>query len=454
MTENLAKNIAEYVNAIDYSKLSQEAIEEAKKRIIDSIAVALPTHNEEPIKIIYNTIKSSTQRNGATLWGTKKKAPIDYASFYNSTMIRYIDFNDTYLSKEALHPSDSIGGLVAIAESKNLSGKDLILSLIISYEIACRLADAASIRDRGWDHASYIGIGVAAGASKLLGNDVDKTTHAINLTASNVITLRQVRIGELSMWKGCSAPNATRNAVFYSLLASQGMTGPAPVFEGERGFFKQVSGEFKIEHFAGLETKDFKILETSIKYNPVEYHSMSAAEISLKLYDKIKDFSKIKNISVDTFNVAYQIIVKDPEKWDPKTKETADHSMPYIIAHILVNGKITKESYYPEALKDERVRNLMKKINIKVDSEIDKLYPQGVPTRITVELEDGSKISEEIIYPKGHYRNPLTREELNNKFLSLTEPLLKENSKELLNKLWNLDNISNLKEIVELMKIK
>jgi len=174
----------------------------------------------------------------------------------------------------------------------------------------------------------------------------------------------------------------------------------------------------------------------------------------LRLYDKIKDYSKIKSIDVDTFNVAYQIIVKDPEKWDPKTKETADHSMPYIIAHILVNGKITKESYYLQALKDERVKNLMKKINIKVDSEIDKLYPQGVPTRITVTLEDGSKISEEIIYPKGHYRNPLNREEINNKFLSLTEPLLKDRAKELLNKLWELDKVSNLKEIVELMRIK
>ena len=454
MTNYLAKRIAEYVSLIDYNKLSQEAIEESKKRLIDSIAVALSAYNEEPIKIIFNVIKSSTQRNGATLWGTKKKAPIDYASFYNSTMTRYIDYNDTYLSKEALHPSDSIGGLFSIAESMNLSGKDLILSIIISYEVACRLADAASIRDRGWDHASYIGIGVAAGASKLLNIDTEKTIQAINLTASNVITLRQVRVGELSMWKGCSAPNATRNAVFYTLLAANGMTGPSPVFEGERGFFKQVSGEFSIDHFAGIETKDFKILETSIKYNPVEYNSMSAAEIALRLYDKIKDYSKIKSIDVDTFNVAYQIIVKDPEKWDPKTKETADHSMPYIIAHILVNGKITKESYYLQALKDERVKNLMKKINIKVDSEIDKLYPQGVPTRITVTLEDGSKISEEIIYPKGHYRNPLNREEINNKFLSLTEPLLKDRAKELLNKLWELDKVSNLKEIVELMRIK
>jgi len=454
MAKLLADKIAEYVKSVNYNNLTNEAIEEAKKRIIDSIAVALPTYNEIPIRIIYETIKNSSQRKGATLWGTKKKVPIDYASFYNSSMTRYIDYNDTYLSKEALHPSDSIAGLFSITESMNLSGKDLLTSIIIDYEIICRLADAASIRERGWDHVSYIAIGVAAGASKLLDLDIKKIVQAINLTASNVITLRQVRIGELSMWKGLSAPNATRNAIFYTMLAANGMTGPAPVFEGERGFFKQVSGELDLDKFGGYNTKEFKIFETSIKFNPVEYHSMSAAEIAVRLHNKIVDVSKIKNIDVDTFNVAYQIIVKDPEKWEPKTKETADHSMPYIIAHCLIYGKITKESYYENALKDERVRALMKRINIKVDNEIDKLYPQGVPTRITITLDDGSKISEELIYPKGHYKNPLTKEELNDKFLALVEPLLKENAKELLNKLWNLDKLNDLKEIVELMRFR
>jgi 2-methylcitrate dehydratase len=197
---------------------------------------------------------------------------------------------------------------------------------------------------------------------------------------------------------------------------------------------------------------DFKIHETSIKYYPVEYHSMSAADAALILYNKVK-YDDIEKIDIDTFEVSYKIIVKDPEKWDPKTRETADHSLPYIVAHILVNGKINVDSYSEENLKDQRVKSLMKKISIKVDPSLDKLYPKAVPNRITIYLKDGRKESSEIIYPKGHYMNPLSDEELNDKFIKLTEPFLKENSKELLKMLWNLENVKNIKEILEVMEI-
>jgi len=179
---------------------------------------------------------------------------------------------------------------------------------------------------------------------------------------------------------------------------------------------------------------------------------MSAADAALILYNKVK-YEEINRIDIDTFEVSYKIIVKDPEKWDPKTRETADHSLPYIVAHILVNGKINIDSYSELNLKDQRVKSLMKKINIKVDPELDKLYPKAVPNRITIYLKDGKKETSEIIYPKGHYMNPLSDEELNNKFIKLTEPLLKEKSKELLKKLWNLENVKDIKEILEMIEI-
>jgi 2-methylcitrate dehydratase len=451
MAKTLARKLAEYAKSLEYKNLSEKEIKEAKRRLIDTFAVSIASFNEEPIKIVRNIAIENRTEKGATLWGTKIKVPLDYVSFHNSCMTRYFDYNDTYLSKEALHPSDSIGGLFAIGENVGASGRDLILGIVLAYEIICRLADASSIRERGWDHISYIGIGGCIGMSRILNLSEEKIEQAINLTASNVITLRQTRIGELSHWKGFSAPNATRNACFYTILASKGITGPAPVFEGERGFFKQVSGEFEIEKLGGING-DFKIHETSIKYYPVEYHSMSAADAALILYNKVK-YEDIEKIDIDTFEVSYKIIVKDPEKWDPKTRETADHSLPYIVAHILVNGKINIDSYSEENLKDQRVKSLMKKISIKVDPSLDKLYPKAVPNRITIYLKDGRKESSEIIYPKGHYMNPLSDEELNDKFIKLTEPFLKENSKELLKMLWNLENVKNIKEILEVMEI-
>ncbi len=451
MAKTLAKKFAEYAKSLEYKKLSVTDIKEAKRRLIDTLAVSIAAFNEEPIKIVRSIAMDNKNDKGATLWCTKIKTALDYASFHNSCMTRYFDYNDTYLSKEALHPSDCIGGLFSIGESIGVSGKDLILGIVLAYEIICRLADSASIRERGWDHVSYIGIGACVGMSRMLDLSEEKIEQAINLTASNVITLRQTRIGELSHWKGFSAPNAVRNACFYTILASNGITGPSPVFEGERGFFKQVSGEFEIEKLGGIN-ESFKIHETSIKYHPVEYHSMSAADAALILYNKVK-YEEINRIDIDTFEVSYKIIVKDPEKWDPKTRETADHSLPYIVAHILVNGKINIDSYSELSLKDQRVKSLMKKINIKVDPELDKLYPKAVPNRITIYLKDGKKETSEIIYPKGHYMNPLSDEELNNKFIKLTEPLLKEKSKELLKKLWNLENVKDIKEILEMIEI-
>ncbi|HLI45696.1 MAG TPA: MmgE/PrpD family protein [Geobacterales bacterium] len=445
MTDQLARRIADFVLSLEYDDLRPEVVNEAKRRIIDTFSVALPALEEETIKMVRKVVENTRSERDARIWGLGKKTTLDYAAFVNSSMTRFYDYNDTYLSKEALHPSDCIAGLIAIAEAKNKTGKDLITALALAYELICKLADASSIRERGWDHVSYIAIGATAGIGKLLDLDAQKLTQAINLTASNVITLRQTRIGELSMWKGLSSPNAVRNATFYSLLAEQGITGPSPVFEGERGFFKQVSGEFELD----LEL-DNKILETSIKNYPVEYHSMGAAEVAFKIRDKI-DVNKIESIEIGTFKVSYNIIVKDPEKWDPKTKETADHSLPFIVAYILANGKIEVDSYYD--LFNPKVKSLMKKIRIYVDDELDKMYPQGCPAKIKVVTSDGQKVEDEIIYPKGHYRNPLTEEELNTKFMKMTKPLLGERTKTILNELRNIEDKS-ISDVVEALTYK
>lgn len=445
MKRNLAEAIAEFASSFSYKELSGEAIKEAKRRIIDSIAVSIPTFNENVIKAIRSMFEGVKAEKAATIWGSMNKTSIDYASFVNSAMTRYFDYNDTYLSKEALHPSDCIAALIATAEARDIDGKELLNSIVLAYEIICKLADAASIRERGWDHVSYIAIGTAVAMARLLNLDIEKIKQAINLTAANVITLRQTRIGELSNWKGLSSPNAVRNAAFYALLAEKGITGPSPVFEGERGFFKQVSGEFELDL-----KKSFKIIETSIKNYPVEYHSMSAAEAAIALHDEISNIDEIESIEIATFQVSYNIIVKDPEKWDPKTRETADHSLPFIVAKSLADGKMDLDSYLN--LEDQRVKKLMKKMKIYVDEEIDKLYPNAVPVRIKIKLKNRF-LEKEIIYPKGHYRNPLSDEELNSKFLKLVKPYLKNESEELLKMLWNIEK-ADIKEIIRKLIIK
>jgi 2-methylcitrate dehydratase len=320
--------------------------------------------------------------------------------------------------------------MMAVAEAEGKGGEDVILGTVLAYDVACHLADASSIRDRGWDHVTYIAISSAVGASRIMSLGTEQTMQAINLAATPNIALRQTRAGELSMWKGCAAANAIRNGVFASLLAKNGMTGPSPVFEGEMGFFKQVSGEFVMD----LNKGGHKIVETHVKNYPVEYHAMSAVDAVLEVRKKMGRRG-VKELTIDTFTVGWKIIAKDSEKWDPQTKETADHSLPYIVVRALLDGDIWLDSYDWPKIQDSDARRLLKVTKVNVDPAYDSLYPGAVPNRVTVKLDGGSE-AVEVVYPKGHCKNPLTDDEVQSKYLKLGAP------KDALTKLWNIEKYS------------
>src|SRR5207247_265388 len=194
---------------------------------------ALGAWHTEPCAIARRVAARFNATNGATLLGTRHAAPPDWAAFANGCLVRYLDYNDTYLSKEPAHPSDNIPAVLAAAEVARASGKDVITATVLAYEIQCRLCDAASIRARGWDHVTYGAFSTAAAAAKLLRLPADGIEQALNLAGTPNVALRQTRAGELSEWKGCASANAARNGVFAALLAADGLTGPAPIFEGE-----------------------------------------------------------------------------------------------------------------------------------------------------------------------------------------------------------------------------
>src|SRR5207249_11536596 len=195
-------------------------------------------------------------------------------------LIRYLDYNDTYLSLEPAHPSDNLAPVLAVGEWAGKGGKDLIVAAALAYEIQCRLCDAASLRKHGIDHVTYGALSSCAAACKLMGLDAVRTTHALGIAGVCNVALRQTRSGELSMWKGCAFANAARNGVFAALLAAEGLTGPAPIFEGELGIMKLLTGPFTVPVLGGRGTP-FMISQTYIKFWPAEYHSQSAIEAAL-----------------------------------------------------------------------------------------------------------------------------------------------------------------------------
>ncbi|MGC8483658.1 MAG: MmgE/PrpD family protein [Thermodesulfobium sp.] len=444
--------------ALKVKDISPETAHEVKRRILDSFGVMYLAFHESTPKAARNYAYMFEHKNGASLFGLNFKTTPEISAFANCVLVRYLDFNDTYLSKEPLHPSDMIPGLWSVAEWKNLSGKKLIDSIAVAYEIAVSLCDAASLRDHGWDHVNYISIGTVCGLGRLLKLKKETIENAISITIVPNSSMRQTRSGELSMWKGAAAANSVRNAIFGTLQASCGMTGPNKPFEGEMGFFRELldGDAFDDKALISLFNADSprRILDTYIKFYPVEYHAQSAVDISKELHRYIKSPDDIDYITIETFQAAYDIIAKDPEKWSPKTKETADHSLQYITAACILDGDISKDSFSKNKLNDPFIKNTLKKIKIKEDLELTKLYPEGIPNRITLNTRDNQTYSKEIMYPRGHSKNKMTDDEVIKKFKDNTESILSTSERDaIIDIIMNLDKCENISDITKNLRV-
>ncbi len=452
---SLAEELADYVHSVNYQLVPENVVHETKKRIIDSLGCAIGAFNADPVKISRKVAEAARYSKGSTLFGTRKKTTPDLAAFVNGIMVRYFDYNDTYLSKEPAHPSDNIGPCFSVAESEGATGKDLLLSIVLAYEIQCRLCDAADIRHRGWDHVCYGLPSTALAAGKLMNLGSGEMTQAVNLALNSHITMRQVRAGELSMWKGCSFANAARNGVFSALLAREGMTGPSPIFEGEMGFFKQVSGPFQIniDDFGG-KNGSFKIAETYLKFFPAEIHSQTSIWAALEARKEIEKTEDIVSVEIASHEAGYTILGKDPEKWNPLTKETADHSLPYIVGMALLDGKIDNSTYSERKFRDPKILEFLKKITVVEDKTLSTKYPEAVANRVTAKLSSGGVVSKQVDYHKGHPKNPMGDNEVEEKFERLTKRLLSKNeSRKILNTIWSIEKVKDVSKAISLLTI-
>jgi len=453
----LAERLAQYALSVDYSKLDHGTVTQMKARIIDAIGCAIGASGEKPVKIARETVRRLRSDGNSTILCSNSGASPELATFVNGLMVRYFDFNDTYLSKEPAHPSDNLAPCLAVAEAEGSTGRDLIVAAVVAYEIQCRLCDAADLRHRGWDHVNYGLVSSSLAASKLMRLSSREATHAVNLALSGHIAMRQVRAGELSMWKGASFANAARNAVFAAMLAREGMTGPAPIFEGEMGFFRLVSGPFKlsVEGFGGRKGS-FKVNETYVKYWPAEYHAQSAIWAALDVRKKVKDFGKAESVLVETHEAGYNILGKGSEKWTPKTKESADHSLPFIVGSALLDGIVVNESYSEKNLSDLSKLRLIKKIRVVEDPRLTSMYPdRGMPNRLTVREPGGRLITAQVDFPKGHPKNPMTKGDIEAKFFGLTRRYMgKKEAMEVLLRLWKLEAVKDLRELLGPLRVR
>jgi 2-methylcitrate dehydratase len=454
MTKTLAHQLAEYACSLRFEDLSKETVHEVKRRVIDSIGCALGAWNEEPCAIARKVASEFSAKNGSTIIGTTHKGPPDWAAFATGCCIRYFDYNDTYLSKEPAHPSDNISAALAIAESVGANGRELITAIALAYEVQCRLCDAASIRARGWDHVTYGAFSTALAAARLMKLDPEKTRHAVNIAGVACAAMRQARVGELSHWKGVAFANAARHGVYAALLARAGMTGPAPIFEGQMGFEKQLGVSLGNvgEKFKGAPAM---ILNTSIKYWPAEYHSQSAIEAALFLRKQIGAGVEVKSMTIESHDASVDIIGSEPEKWKPETRETADHSLPYITAIALIDGEVTSKQFEPERFADPKIWKFLENVKVERNAELSALYPGAVANIVHVDLSDGKRLTKRVDFPLGHAKNPLKDSEVEGKFIALVVPALGDSqAKKIVDLVWKLDEAKNVDELMQAVVMK
>ena len=461
MKTTLAHQLADYACALRFEDLSPAVVHEVKRRVIDSFGCALGAWDEEPCVIARKVASEFSAKNGSTIIGTAHKAPPDWTAFANGCCIRYFDYNDTYLSKEPAHPSDNISAALAVAESVGATGPELITAIALAYEVQCRFCDAASIRARGWDHVTYGTFSTALACARLMKLSPEKTRHATNIAGVAGAAMRQARVGELSHWKGVAFATAARHGVFSALLARAGMTGPGPIFEGQMGFEKQlgvslgnVGEKFAVPFPKTEDGPAAMILNTSIKYWPAEYHSQSAIEAALSLRRQIDQLAEVKSVTIESHDAAVDIIGSEPEKWRPATRETADHSLPYITAIALIDGEITNKQFEPERFKDPEVWKFLENVKVERNAELSAIYPGAVANIVHVDLAGGRRLTKRVDYPLGHAKNPLNDSQVEGKFFALVEPSIgQKRAGRIVDLVWKLDEAKNVDELMKALEM-
>ncbi|HEY2588945.1 MAG TPA: MmgE/PrpD family protein [Tepidisphaeraceae bacterium] len=459
MVETLAERMSEYAMGLRYEDLPPVVVHEVKRRVLDSLGCALGAWESEPAGVARRVTSTLSADRGATVIGTSHRAPPDWVAFANGCMVRYLDYNDTYLSKEPAHPSDNIPAALAVAQSVGSTGRELIAAIVIAYEVQCRLCDATSLRAIGWDHVTYGAFSSALAAARLMRLDVHRTRHAVNIAGVRSAALRQSRVGELSHWKGCAFADEARHGVFAAMLAREGMTGPAPIFEGEKGFEKLVSGPLvPVGPFGESPTPaagDCMICKTSIKCWPVEYHAQSAVDAALQLRQQIGARDAIVSVDIESHDAAVDIIGSEPEKWAPRTRETADHSLPYIVAAALADGEITDRQFAPERFRDPKLLDLVQKVKVHRHAELSAAYPGAVGNIVTITLRDGRRLTRRVDHACGHARNPMSDELVERKFHTMADPRLgRERADRVVQWAWNLDKVDRVDDVFPLLEVR
>ena len=417
--------LASFAHSARFDQLSSGALERLKLHVLDTLGCAIGALDHAPTR----AVRRMSQRVGGgevgpcTLIGGGR-APIDRATLVNASLVRYLDFMDNFLAaKQTGHPCDTFGPVLAASEAADLSGREFLTCLAIAYQVFCRLLEAAPVQEAGFDHTVQLAYAVAAGTARALGLSHHQTAHALAIVGASAQGLVITRAEYLSNWKGLQSADVGTSALTGVLLAREGITGPLQVLDGKEGFVKAFKQQVNVEW--ENESLDV-ILRCSLKAHNAEVHTQPvlAATLALREQHQLANrISEIERIEVEVFKQAYDITGAGEEagnKYDVRTKEQADHSLPYLVAVALLDGEVTPRQFGAERIQADDVQQLLHKVRTLRDDEFTRRYPKETPVRVVVEMHDGRSLACEVSDWIGFYRRPMREQEVRFKFDALT----------------------------------
>ena len=457
--DQLAWKISEI--ASDKAPLNEDAVDMVINRIIDNASVAIASLNRRPVISAMEMALAHPRENGATVFGidSNQRFHCEWAAWANGTAVRELDFHDTFLAADYSHPGDNIPPILAVAQQKNLSGMDLIRGIITGYEVQVNLVKGICLHEHKIDHIAHLGPSVAAGIGSLLNLDTETIYQSIQQALHTTISTRQSRKGEISSWKAYAPAHAGKLAIEAVDRAMRGEGAPSPIYEGEDSVIAYVLSGPKAKYTVPLPKVNEEkkaILETYTKEHSAEYQSQALIDLARSLNKKIKNISDIKKIEIHTSHHTHNVIgtgANDPQKMDPKaSRETLDHSIMYIFAVALEDGKWHHiDSYTSERANTKSTVELWKKIKTFEDKKWTKKYHDPNPNkkcfggRVIIKMKNGSKIEEKIdvadAHPNG--KNPFKRKDYIKKFKTLTSGIIEiDESERFLKDVQNLVNLN------------
>lgn len=450
--DSIQARLTDYACNLKFEELPREVVHAAKVRVIDTLGALIGGFFAEPCRIGRDVAAAIPVADGSTVIGTRLKTTPDMAAFVNGATARYIELNDIYHWPGAFggHPSDVLTPVLAAAEHVHASGREFIAGVVLAYEVYQRFSEIFRNKEMGFDHTNLCCLGTAVASGRLFRLPPEQLAHCISMAVVPNVILRQVRADHYSMYKAVASGHAGRAGVFAALLARAGMEGPHLPFEGKAGWCGHVARDKLVLEELGGNGAPFRIVHSLIKHRPSCGTTISSI-IAAEKVAPLARASEVERIVVEVYQKAKERVGSGEHRWNPDSRETADHSIPYVVAATLLDGTITTRSFNDAHLWNPELRALIHKVEVVANDEFTKAYvrlPVEHRTRVTVFKSGGERLVGESGGDEEDLSFPKTDAQIEDKFRAIAEELMgAKQVRAVLDRLWKLDDMPDVASI-------